>query len=196
MGVWYPIVRMLQNILFLHCYSLCLFSSYLRLNCLPIGPDDLMSRSFLLTNVYSADQNKIHSASYLMTGRMIVLWRNDTDTGIERVAFANRSDSCEQLSSSFPLRNYNTNQSTQNINKGNQFYAVLLCVGPHLLWSITNTLSPKVPHTLSRPLQVASVTCLLSLLLYGLFQHRAPGTGSMCCQRTLLKWNIHGHLRF
>lgn len=63
---------------------------------------------------------------------MTALWRKDTNTGIERVAFANRSDSCEQLSSSFPLRNYNTNQSTQKINKGNQFYAVLFCVGPHL----------------------------------------------------------------
>ena len=50
---------------------------------------------------------------------MIALWLNDTDTGIERVAFANRSVSCEPLSSSFPLRNYNTNQSTPEINKGN-----------------------------------------------------------------------------
>ena len=28
---------------------------------------------------------------------MTALWRNNTNTGIERVAFANRSDSCEQF---------------------------------------------------------------------------------------------------
>ena len=36
-----------------------------------------------------------------MKRKMIPLWRNDKNTGIERVISANRSDSCEQRSCHF-----------------------------------------------------------------------------------------------
>lgn len=85
------------------------------------------------------------------------------------------------------------------INKGNQISVVILCVilvFEYNQYIISQSTLRTFP-SLSGKYPATPFSSLLPLLLYGLFQHWAPGTAEYVLpENSVLKWNIHGHLRF